>query len=122
MSRVLTEEYEFRDGLDRTDLDLSILVEDQIAKLRTVVVYLRRSPKALERFKSFQTGLTKLVLVLDVETRWNSTFLMIKRGLKLKNAIEFFLTFLKSPAGKEEFPNVNLDQQRGVAKYFHICR
>ena len=34
LSRVLNEEYEFQDGLEQTDLDLSILVEDQIAKLR----------------------------------------------------------------------------------------
>ena len=34
LPRVLNEEYEFRDGLEQTDLDLSILVEDQIAKLQ----------------------------------------------------------------------------------------
>ena len=34
LSRVLNEEYEFQDGIEQTDLDLSILVEDQIAKLR----------------------------------------------------------------------------------------
>jgi hypothetical protein len=42
-------------------------------------------------------------VLLDVRTRWNLTLKMVIRTLKLKEAIDKFLKFYKSPLGKQEF-------------------
>lgn len=45
----------------------------------------RSSPQRLEKFKEHCDN-KKLVLILDVKTRWNSTYHMIERAILLRNA------------------------------------
>ena len=52
-----------------------------IKKVREVVRYIRSSPSRLMKFKEFSDFLgiqSKVALCLDVPTRWNSTYLMLK--------------------------------------------
>jgi hypothetical protein len=37
-----------------------------------------------------------LTVILDNSTRWNSTYLLIQRGLRLKGAIQLYLNTLEN--------------------------
>ena len=50
-----------------------------IKKVRSIMVFLKRSTKQRELFKKY----TKLSHIIDVCTRWNSTLSMLKRFLRL---------------------------------------
>jgi hypothetical protein len=58
-----------------------------IAEIRESVTRIRASPRLLELLDGFQAGPGKLRPILDVRTRWNSTFEMLKRALELKSGI-----------------------------------
>ena len=57
-----------------------------IPKLRKLIVKIRASPQRKERFdrQSNLYSRNSLNLILDVKTRWNSTYLMLKHALKLQ--------------------------------------
>ena len=63
-----------------------------IPKLRKIVVKICSSPQRRERFAR-QCDLYKktksLNLILDVRTRWNSTYFMLQRALKLRKVSKF---------------------------------
>lgn len=70
-----------RDGLN--DLDVSIV------KSRTFVKYVMSSPARLQKFKvsvKEEKSDSKSLVCLDIETRWNSTYLMLESALKFKKA------------------------------------
>ncbi|KAL4281244.1 hypothetical protein GQ457_03G011920 [Hibiscus cannabinus] len=70
-----------REGLK--ELDLSIM------KVRALVRYVRSSPARLQKFKTCieeEKEHSKSLVTLDVETRWNSTFLMLEYAIKFKKA------------------------------------
>ena len=72
-----------KDGLK--DLDVSIV------KVRGAVKYVRSSPSRLQKFKECveeEMIQTKSLVCLDVETRWNSTFLMLKTAVMFKKAFQ----------------------------------
>ncbi|KAE8671427.1 hypothetical protein F3Y22_tig00111954pilonHSYRG00181 [Hibiscus syriacus] len=58
-------------------------------KVRTLVRYVRSSPARLQKFKTCieeEKEDSKSLITLDVETRWNSTFLMLESAIKFKKA------------------------------------
>ncbi|CAB5213516.1 unnamed protein product [Rhizophagus irregularis] len=57
-----------------------------IPKLRKLIVKIRASPQRRERFfrQCNSQNIKELNLILDVKTRWNSTYLMLKRALELQ--------------------------------------
>jgi len=58
-----------------------------IPRLRKLVVKIRSSPQRREKFSQqieLYPGLKSLNLILDVKTRWNSTYFMLQRALKLR--------------------------------------
>ena len=58
-------------------------------QLRKLVVKIRASPQRRERFNrqcDLHQDVEKLNLILDVRTRWNSTYLMLKRTFDLRKA------------------------------------
>jgi len=62
-----------------------------IPKLRKLIVKIRASPQRKERFdrqSNLYSG-NSLNLILDVKTRWNSTYLMLERALKLQEVSNF---------------------------------
>ncbi|XP_031264918.1 zinc finger BED domain-containing protein RICESLEEPER 2-like [Pistacia vera] len=66
-------------------------MDESIFRIRLVVRYVRSSPARLQRFKWYvekeKIG-SKSHLILDVETRWNSTYLMLEAALKFQKAFE----------------------------------
>ena len=66
-------------------------IKDLITRCRKLCGHLNHSPTQTYLFKSLQSIDVPLILVQDVVTRWNSTFLMFERMLVLKvYVIEFF--------------------------------
>ncbi|KAJ6039228.1 hypothetical protein N7460_007260 [Penicillium canescens] len=53
-------------------------------KVRRLAVWVNRSPQRREQFLELQSKEPKLVLMQDVKTRWNSTFLMLQRAKRLQ--------------------------------------
>ena len=74
----------------KTDIDVDEVEGENgqiavIPKLRKVVTLIRSSPQRREKFAA-QCNIAKIKskeLILDVKTRWNSTYGMITRALEL---------------------------------------
>lgn len=60
-----------------------------IEKVRTVAVSLKKSGLKFDRFQSISKS--QLHLILDVKTRWNSTFAMLDRFLDLAPDVNLYL-------------------------------
>lgn len=76
---------------------------NSIKKVRALVRYVRSSPARLQKFKACveEEKIDSSSLVcLDVETRWNSTYLMIESAIKFKKAFSNLL--LKDPSCEKE--------------------
>ncbi|CAG8803097.1 10688_t:CDS:2, partial [Dentiscutata erythropus] len=54
--------------------------------LRKIIMIIYSSPQRREKF--FQYNPNNLELILDVKTRWNSTYYMLKRALELRENFE----------------------------------
>jgi hypothetical protein len=68
-----------------------------LGKLHNIVVFIRRSPQRMEEFKAFQNGELstvghQLMVIGDNQTRWNSTFNLLKRALRLSDQVNFFVS------------------------------
>lgn len=61
-----------------------------------LIVKIRSSPQRQEKFSLFADNarLPSLHLLVDVKTRWNSTFMMIERALKMKQPLDEISTLL----------------------------
>jgi hypothetical protein len=55
-------------------------------KVRYLAVYIRASPQRREAFIKLQSQEQKLMPIQDVRTRWNSTFLMLRRAKRLRDS------------------------------------
>ncbi|EAU30716.1 predicted protein [Aspergillus terreus NIH2624] len=64
-----------------------------IEKIRKITKFVNASPQRRERFQLTQRLESGSVyyLLLDCKTRWNSSYLMIRRALKLRQPIESFI-------------------------------
>uniref|UniRef100_A0A803Q669 BED-type domain-containing protein n=1 Tax=Cannabis sativa TaxID=3483 RepID=A0A803Q669_CANSA len=63
-----------------------------ISIIRNAVRYVRSSPARLKRFREACTDAnveSKALLCLDVATRWNSTYMMLKAALKFKSVFKY---------------------------------
>lgn len=64
-------------------------IDDSIVRIRSAVHYIRSSPTRLKQFKScieLENIEYKSLIYLDVETRWNSTYMMLEAALKFQKA------------------------------------
>ncbi|KAJ5316477.1 hypothetical protein N7476_006784 [Penicillium atrosanguineum] len=59
-------------------------------KVRNLAVYINASPQRRDAFSKLQTEAIKLVPLQDVKTRWNSTFLMLRRVKRLRSIFDPF--------------------------------
>ncbi|KAJ9553289.1 hypothetical protein OSB04_017334, partial [Centaurea solstitialis] len=66
-------------------------VDDSIYRIRSAVKYTRSSPARLQRFRECVEKVkvaTKGLVCLDVETRWNLTYLMLESAIKFEMAFD----------------------------------
>ncbi|KAM6545744.1 hypothetical protein CsatB_026480 [Cannabis sativa] len=66
-------------------------VHTSISSIRNAVRYVRSSPARLQKFKEYvaeENIESKSLLCLDVQTRWNSTYLMLEAALKFQKSFE----------------------------------
>ncbi|TXG64137.1 hypothetical protein EZV62_011131 [Acer yangbiense] len=66
-------------------------LHDSIVAICNAVKFMKSSPSRLDRFKkavAHEKIRTKGLVVLDVPTRWNSTYLMLKSAVKLRKAFQ----------------------------------
>ncbi|KAJ5318395.1 hypothetical protein N7476_004815 [Penicillium atrosanguineum] len=59
-------------------------------KVRNLAIYINASPQRRDAFSKLQTDAIKLVPLQDVKTRWNSTFLMLRRAERLRSIFDPF--------------------------------
>lgn len=61
-------------------------LDDLIARIRFAVKYVRSSPARLQRFKACVEKMkidSRSLVCLGVETRWNSTYLMLESAINV---------------------------------------
>ncbi|KAL0724593.1 hypothetical protein Bca4012_039192 [Brassica carinata] len=82
-------------------------VEAAIYRIRLAVRYVKSSPSRLSKFKECLEQLklpTNCGICLDVETRWNSTYLMLESAIKVRKA--FDLLELKDRVYRQEMASL----------------
>lgn len=102
--------------LDETFTRLELNEMDAVRKVvqgfRSLVVYFRKSPKALHRLARIQIDELNIPshatrnLVADCPTRWDSCINMITRFADLNPPLRSFFEYLGTPAGRKEFKDV----------------
>lgn len=82
-------------------------IEPVVAKIKDIVSYFKRSSHALAKLQEYQkqTGNPILKLKQDCPTRWNSTFDMLDRVLKIKEPIIATLAILNNTELNSLTPN-----------------
>ena len=63
-----------------------------LAKVRNLTRHLHQSTTDAETFKSLQATAAPLNLIMDVVTRFDSTFLMAERCLRLEDTVRLYLS------------------------------
>ncbi|KAG0153117.1 hypothetical protein PDIDSM_2076 [Penicillium digitatum] len=66
-------------------------ISSTLNKVRYLAIYVNASPQRRETFYNLQTTNIKIVPIQDVKTRWNSTFLMLRRAKRLQYDCEEML-------------------------------
>ncbi|KAK0585151.1 hypothetical protein LWI29_023987 [Acer saccharum] len=69
-------------------------MNDSIVRIRNAVQYVRSSPSRLQKFKNaaeHERIESHSIVILDVPTRWNSTYLMLSTALKFQKAFDRLL-------------------------------
>ena len=82
-----------------------------VSNFRQIAKFIRKSTIAKEKLEKLQkaNGINQsLTIDLDVRTRWNLTFFMLQKFLKLKTSLRIFLEVLMSSDGQREFRNKSL--------------
>lgn len=71
------------------------LTKQQVDKVKIIVTHIKKSTVAAERLHKYQVqqGQDPKRLCQAVETRWNSTYIMLKRFVELEEAIRATLAF-----------------------------
>ena len=85
-------------------------VVSTVAAIRQIAKYIKKSTIAKEYFDQLQRakGLQPVALQLDVQTRWNSALVMLRKALRLKDEVCTFLHHLTTSSGKKDFNRVKL--------------
>ncbi|KAJ5277543.1 hypothetical protein N7534_005644 [Penicillium rubens] len=61
-----------------------------LSKIRNLAVYINASPQRRETFYNLQSETITIMPLQDVKTRWNSTFLMLRRAKRLRAIFQSF--------------------------------
>jgi hypothetical protein len=68
----------------------SYQISSTLNKIRFLAIYINGSPQRREAFYNLQTTDVKIVPLQDVKTRWNSTYLMLRRAKRLRSIFTLF--------------------------------
>ena len=60
-------------------------ISSTLNKIRYLTIYMNASPQRRESFYNLQPQKVKIAPIQDVKTRWNSTFLMLRRAKRLRS-------------------------------------
>lgn len=65
-------------------------IANTLNKARDLAIFINASPQRKEKFKDLQKEIRnpQLVLIQDVRTRWNSTYLMLERARRLRSELD----------------------------------
>ena len=95
-------------------------VDTSVKRVRAAVRYVRNSPSRLTKFKEcadLEKVNTKVFLILDVTTRWNSTYYMLKAAASYEKVFAryvdedpYYAIDLLSDKGKDKGPGVPEEQ------------
>lgn len=55
-----------------------------IAKLRLLALWIQASPQRIQKWKSYNSP---IMIHYDIDTRWNSTYYMIRDGIRSRQAL-----------------------------------
>ena len=88
-----------------TSYRMPLLTFIQVRELCKAIV---ASPQRLAQFKELQHDTTPMGLIQDVRTRWNSTFEMLTRALRLQVCIEQWISL---PTTENKYSELWLSQQ-----------
>ncbi|OQD63894.1 hypothetical protein PENPOL_c008G07364 [Penicillium polonicum] len=83
------EETEWTKGDDRARRENGGIVQT-LSKIRRLAIFVNKSHQRRENFLDLQTKEPKLVPIQDVRTRWNSTYLMLRRAKRLQSVLNDF--------------------------------
>ncbi|ODM20081.1 hypothetical protein SI65_05067 [Aspergillus cristatus] len=61
-----------------------------LLRIRSLAVFINASPQRRDAFLGLQTEEPRLVPIQDVKTRWNSTFLMLRRAKRLSSSFNLY--------------------------------
>ena len=109
---------------------LQLVIEDAIlsqrsiinllAKCRRLATHFNHSALACTELKSLQEvqdpGTTPLLPVQDVPTRWNSAYLMVERVVRLKRAIQLYLS------DHDNLPTITANEWQLCERLLHILK
>ena len=72
-------------------------IANTLNKARDLAIFINASPQRKEKFKDLQktTRNPQLVLIQDVRTRWNSTYLMLERARRLQSELDKYCRLYK---------------------------
>lgn len=95
------------------------LTKPQIDKVKRIVAHVKKSTVSSERLQKYQIqqGLEPKRLCQAVETRWNSTYYMLKRFVELEDAIRSTLAF-----ADRNLPTINPEDWKLYDQLCHVLR
>jgi hypothetical protein len=88
-----------------------------VFQIRGLAVFINASPQRREAFLNLQTEEPKLVPIQDVRTRWNSTFLMLRRARRLSSVFNKYCIEHDQPQFK-----LNTEEWRQIDYLLHITQ
>lgn len=93
-------------------------VRDLLARCRRIATHFSHSPAAYGKLKTYEKeqGLPELKVVQDVPTRWNSSYLMIDRLVRIKRALQLYC--IESP----DLPNLTNNDWILCSSLLHILK
>jgi hypothetical protein len=85
-----------------------------LARLRVLAIWISRSPERKSQWRDIckRSGLSDTLIPYDIDTRWNSTYLMLEAGIKAKRQVS---KWIQSHSDMPQFTEADWDYLQQVA-------